>query len=194
MDRTVATQIAALVVVLAILVRWIPGEDPFRDPLGRGAPLEVLKLDSYLKELQARDPLAPTAYLRGFGKKDPDRWKAYFVRRMRDAARIQESYRDDPSVFVQFKGVPRNEMWPLMYDLYPVPMVGTWAENGSTRDDPTEPGATVVESRLERPVDEVSAPEAAGVQEPELTLEQRKELRRLQRQAERRKAASGDGR
>jgi len=192
MDRTVATQVAALLVVLAILVRWIPGEDPFRDALGRGAPLETLRLDSYLKELQARDPLAPAAYLRGFGKKDPDRWKAYFIRRMRDAARIQKSYREDPSVFVQFKGVPRNEMWPLMYDLYPVPMVGTWAENGSTSDDPTEPGATVIESRLERPVDEpvdeVDAPPATAV-----TPEQRKESRRQQRQAERRKGASGDG-
>jgi hypothetical protein len=84
-------------------------------------------------------------------------------------------------------------MWPLMYDLYPVPMVGTWAENGSTSDDPTEPGATLIESRLERPVDEVGAPPATAVQDPAVTPEQRKELRRQQRQAERRKGASGDG-
>jgi hypothetical protein len=176
MDRSVATQIAAMLVVLAILVRWIPVDDPFNDPLGRGAPIESLRLDAYLGELEARDPLAPRAFMRCYGKADPDRWKAYFMRRMREATRIQDLYREDSSVFVQFKGVPRNEMWPLMYDLYPVPMIGTWMENGSTLDDPTEPGATVVESRLERPTEQESA------------------QRKKQRQAAREVDAAGDGR
>jgi hypothetical protein len=180
-----------MLVVLAILVRWIPVDDPFKDPLGRGAPIEALKLDEYLLQLEARDPLAPRAFMRGFGKNDPERWKAYFIRRLREAERIQEQFREDPSVFVQFKGVPRNEMWPLMYDLYPVPMVGTWAEDGSTEDDPTLPGAIVVETRLERPVDQTAEPEpmAEEAEEVELTAEQRKALRRERK----RRATSQDG-
>lgn len=191
MDRSVATQIAAMLVVLAILVRWIPLDDPQKDPLGRGAPLQALQLDAYLQDLEEQDPQAPRAYLRGFGKNDPQRWMLYFVRRLREADRIQEQFREDPEVFVQFKGVPRNEMWPLMYDLYPVPMVGTWAEDGSTEDDPTLPGATVIETRLERPVDQAPVEQAPAPPESRvLTPEQRKELRRQQRRAER--AVAGD--
>ncbi len=168
MDRKVATQIVAMLVVLSVLIRWIPAENSVADPLGRGAPLDSLALDEYLQQLEEFDPEAPRAFLRGYGRKDPERWLPYWRRRLREAARIHERFADEPELFVQFKGVPRNEMWPLMYDLYPIPMKGIPFESGSSEDDPTLPGAIVLESRLERPVD----------MDPEALKEQRRAERK----------------
>ncbi len=153
MDRTVATQVVALIVVLAALVRWIPGDAPEEDPLGRGAPLAALQLDAYLRELGQDDDLAPRAFLRWSRRDEAQLYRRYWHRRLRDARSLYERWLEDPDLFVQFKGVPRNEQWLLMYDIYPVPMTGVPLEEGSTEDDPTEPGAEVIESRLMRAED-----------------------------------------
>jgi len=146
MDRLTLTQFVALAVVLAALVRWLPGDDPSKDPLGRGAPWLAIELDSYLEGLRATEPDAPQAYLRGLRRLDTDAFFRYWSRTLRDVRKIQAEA--GPETFVQFKGMSRNEQWQLRYDLYPIPTTGAFYEDGGSEDDPTLPGATVMVSRL----------------------------------------------
>ena len=45
------------------------------------------------------------------------------------------------TIYVQTRGISRNEMWVLAYDLYPVRVVGRFLEEGGKADDPVLPEA-----------------------------------------------------
>jgi hypothetical protein len=45
------------------------------------------------------------------------------------------------TVAVQTRGLARNEMWVLSYDLYPVRVKGKFLEEGGRPDDPILPEA-----------------------------------------------------
>ena len=150
MDRQTVSQVVAMLVVLAALVRWIPGDDP-DDVLGRGDPWHALWLDRHLVELGEQDPDAPQAYLRGLRRLDTDSFFRYWHRRLREVRKIHEEADED--TFIQFKGVPRNEQWQMVYDLYPLRTTGDYHEAGGSEDDPDLPGATVVRSYLIRKED-----------------------------------------
>ena len=146
MNRHVTTQVIAILVVLSMLLRWIPGEG-HKDPLGRGDPLMCLEMDAHLLRLGG----GMRAFLRGIRQVDPDGYRLYWTRRFKEVDKILATADED--TFVQFKGVPRNAQWQLSFDLYPVRSVGKPSEEGSTNDDPTMPGATVMSGRLRAPQD-----------------------------------------
>lgn len=147
MDQKLVSQVVAMLVVLAALVRWLPVDDA-KDALGRGDPLRALQLDRYLVEFGERQDLSPLqvdefrrAYLLQLGKPDAQFFQ-FWLKKLMAAREIVA--RRTPDTLVQFKGVPRNVLWPLMYLLYPVRTVGVPAEHGSQESDPTLPGVTDV--------------------------------------------------
>jgi hypothetical protein len=140
MNRQITTQVLAMLVVLAMLMRWIPGDRPDRDAFGRGAPWYCLRVDSELQAIGDEDGMR--ALLRGSRQVDPQGFRQYWMRRLRQVHEILAEADDD--TLVQFKGVPRNAQWQLVYDLYPVRTAGKPMEEGSTNEDPTLPGVTTV--------------------------------------------------
>jgi hypothetical protein len=137
MDRHVVSQVVAMIVVLWALLRWLPVEDP-ADPIGRGDPLRAMQLDENLAPLSDGDR---RAYLLALRRPDAQ-YFTFWRTRLRKAETLLEHRQ--PDTLVQFKGVPRNVLWPIMYYLYPVPTVGVPAEDGSTEEDETLPGVTDV--------------------------------------------------
>lgn len=148
MDRQVCIQVVTMLVVLGILVRWIPNDDP-RDVLGRGDPLRSIEADRVLKGFDA-DGYLRQAYLRGIRRPSPEKWFARWKKLLSRVDRIQE---EGTTTQVQFKGMGRNDQWPMMYDLYPIPTTFLYYEDGSRADDATVPGATVITGGLLRPED-----------------------------------------
>ncbi|GJM20139.1 MAG: hypothetical protein DHS20C15_00540 [Planctomycetota bacterium] len=148
MDSRSLVQAVAVLVVLAILVRWIPVDPAQRgtDPLGRGWPVAHLDKDAALQELQ-RDaagdfgPHADRAFLRPVQGKGAARAQRLWRRWLGQAEELRARATDE--TFVQTKGMSRNDQWLLIYDLYPIPVHGKLLEDGGRVSDPTEPGASV---------------------------------------------------
>lgn len=146
MDRFAVTQVVAMLVVLSALVRWLPDRDP-RDPLGLGDPWRALELDRELIEL-GPDSDAARVRLRLLQRPPADHatYGPQFARTLKRVREIQASADDE--TFVQFRGVPRNDMWALMYLLYPLRFSFTSWEEGSRHDEPPLPGAETIDVRV----------------------------------------------
>jgi len=157
MNARTLVQLVAALVVLGILVRWIP-LDPSEaagDWLGRGEPVRQLAVDATVATLRADDGRArglhaDRALLRplqvpGMPADRARRLRQKWLRRVDE---LHAQSRSDASAelpVAQAKGVVRNDYWLLMYDLYPIPLHGTWFEDGGRPSDATEPGAVVFE-------------------------------------------------
>jgi hypothetical protein len=148
MDRQTVIQFVALLVVVAALVRWLPDEDPL-DPLGMGVPWDTLAMERQLLKLGPSTDEAMT-FLRVM-RTHPERQKVFrrhwtgLVKQLRDA---QEG--SDHDVLIQFRGIPRNDLWPLMYMAYPHPFTFLSYEKGSRATDELIDGAEQVVSTLVR--------------------------------------------
>lgn len=155
MDRRTVTQLVAMVVVLSILMRWLPSEEK-RSVLGLGDPWRTIAMD---REVHTRGgdtdaavaflryrppPAAPQTMAERQRMQQSLDWLAKLkaVRELRQAA--------GPDTVVEFQGVPRNEVWPLMYRLYPVPTTPWTLEQGSRFGESLYPGATVFPKGLDQ--------------------------------------------
>lgn len=139
MDRQSIAQAVAALVVLAALVRWLPGGGP-SDLLGRGAPWELLSAVAQV----ARDPDAPQAVGRlrnsmGTGNKLAGLNIAHWAHLTQLVRELRA--RAAPGQVVQLRHLARNDMWMLAYDLYPLRTAGRSLEDGSLRDEPVDPQA-----------------------------------------------------
>lgn len=140
MDRVAVTQVIAMLVVLAAGLRWLPDPDP-RNPLGLGDPQRSLALDASLEAL-GPDSDEAIIYLRSLNRPafEQDGFRSHWRRLMRKLREIEAEA--DEHTLVQFKGVIRNDLWPLTYYLYPVPHTFESMEDGTSFDDPDLPEAT----------------------------------------------------
>lgn len=143
MDRIVVTQVIAMLIVLSALVRWLP-DDQRGDPLGLGDPYEALELDRALVTLGV-DSDAAHMHLRVMRvpPKDQAGYRHHWQRALNRMREIQSEI--GPDGFVQFRGVPRNDIWSLMYMLYPIRHSFETYEDGSTASDPLIPGAVTLD-------------------------------------------------
>jgi hypothetical protein len=139
MDRQTLAQAVAMLVVLAALLRWLPPGET-RDRLGRGDPWLSVELDRSLLWPEG-DPdevrLRRAAQLRAMyrSKEQTARWR----RLLEHVATLQgQAGRGD---VVQVRGLSRNEIWPLAYDLYPARVEGRPLEEGGSAAAPVLPGA-----------------------------------------------------
>ena len=146
MDRTVTIQVIALFVVLNALLRWLPDDDP-RDPLGMGQPWEVLRLDSQLQDV-GPDTEDARILLRLLSRpaKEQAAYASHLRKLLSRLRSVQESA--DEETLVQFKGVPRNDLWSFMALLYPIRHTFYTHEEGSRHDDESIEGARVVKVKI----------------------------------------------
>lgn len=141
MDRHTTAQLVAIVVVLFVLLRWVPSDAP-RHPLGMGQPLNTVRFDRRVAQIDARDRDAAVALLRFGVRPGQEHGAQYFKGMLEEARRMLRDPPDD--LFVQFGGVFRNDLWWLMYRFYPVPCSTFTLEEGSRIDkDARLPGATL---------------------------------------------------
>lgn len=155
MNSRTLVQLVAALVVLGILVRWIPlaPAEAAGDWLGRGEPVRQLTVDATVAKLRADDGRArgrhaDRALLRplqvpGMPTDRARRLRQKWLRRVDELHAAYETSGELP--VAQAKGLVRNDYWLLMYDLYPIPLVGTWFEEGGRPTDPDVPGAVVFE-------------------------------------------------
>ncbi|MFT7461691.1 MAG: hypothetical protein ACI9EF_000025 [Pseudohongiellaceae bacterium] len=140
MDRQVITQVVAMLVVLSMALRWIPDTDP-EDALGLGDPYNALKLD---RQIAATNPDsdAVTAVLRSITHPgtEQEAYRAHWSNLLRQLQKIRDTA--DENTMVQFKGVVRNDVWPLIALLYPLRSTFATREMGTSHDDPDLPGTT----------------------------------------------------
>jgi len=136
MDRQTAAQAIAMLVMLTALARWLPPGDT-DDVFGRGDPWRSIEIDRSLIE-EAPESRQGAAMLRAMFRRDGSiaRWH-----RLLDEARVLQAGTGAGDV-IQLRGVGRNELWPLTYDLYPARVVGLPLEAGggsleAVRDDAT---------------------------------------------------------
>lgn len=129
-----------MLVVLSLAVRWVPDEE-VGDPLGLGDPYNALRLDRTLLAY-GPDTDRARALLRSITHPGSEQraFETHWATLLRQLRRIKAEANED--TFVQFKGVVRNNMWPLMALLYPVRHSFASKEMGTEHDDPDLPGTT----------------------------------------------------
>lgn len=162
MDRQVITQVVAMLVVLSLALRWVP--DPERgDPLGLGDPYEALSLDAMLLAA-GPDTDAVRAVLRSLSRpgREQEFFRVHWTNLLRQLNSVKASA--DENSLVQFKGVVRNDVWPLMALLYPLRHTFGTRESGTSHEDPDLPGTTHVLRANMRAWSEMSPEELAEIQ------------------------------
>ncbi len=130
MRRRLRLLVTALV-VLPPLLRWLPvsaSPGNLAARLDLGAPWRTLELDRELAA--AADEDTRRALARGHG--DPA-VTALWEHAFRLVAQIRRE--GPPGAVLQVRGLPRNLVWQLAYDLYPARLVGPWQEQGGQPDD-----------------------------------------------------------
>lgn len=150
MDRTVTVQVIAMLVVLNALVRWLPDDDP-RDPLGLGQPWDAVRLDEQLQQVGVDSDDARTLLrLLSRPAREQQAYRSHWERMQGRALSIREAALKPGAEppFVQFKGIPRNDLWCLMYLLYPIEHTFETWEDGSRVDDETLEGAQVIKTKI----------------------------------------------
>jgi|GEM_PF-2531360 len=155
MDREIIIQVVALLVVAMACLRWLPDEDPL-DPIGLGVPWETLRVEQQLLEFGPSSDDAMT-FLNTI-RKAPERqgpFRRHWRALMQQLRAIEADPEYQPDTLVQFRGIPRNDMWPLMYLLYPQPTTFVSFEAGSRPNDELIPGAMTIDSSL-MPWDEMT--------------------------------------
>jgi len=161
MDRQVVTQVVAMLVVLSLALRWVP--DTVRgDPLGLGDPYEALRLDRQLLAA-GPDSDAVRAVLRSITHpgREQEVFRVHWTNLLRQLNKIRETA--DEHSLVQFKGVVRNDVWPLMALLYPLRHTFGTRESGTTHEDPDLPGTTHVLRANMRAWSEMTQEELAAI-------------------------------
>lgn len=140
MDRVAVSQVVAMLVVLFAGLRWLPMEDP-TNPLGLGDPHRTLALDASLAAV-GPDSDDAIVLLRSLNRMryEQEGFRAHWSRLLRKVAQVHAEA--GPDTFVQFKGIIRNDLWPLMYYLYPVRHTFRSMEDGTAWDDEDLPGTT----------------------------------------------------
>jgi hypothetical protein len=138
MDRETLAQAVAMLVVLAALARWLPPGDS-AGALGLGDPWRSVEID---RSLLAEGPGSRqgAAMLRAMFRRDGSiaRW-----RRLLEAA-DQLRARTGAADVIQLRGVSRNDLWSLAYDLYPARVVGAPVEEGGSSGDTVRADASWV--------------------------------------------------
>lgn len=139
MDRQSIAQAVATLVVLAALVRWLPGAGP-GDLLGRGDPYKLVSVVAMV----AHEPDSPAAVGRlrnslGTGSEQAALNIAHWTHLTERVRELRE--RATPGQSVQLRHFARNDLWMLVYDLYPLRVLGRSLEDGSQRDEAVDPQA-----------------------------------------------------
>ena len=127
-------QVVVALVVLAAAVRWMPASGA-HDPLGRGDARAPWVLARKVPD----DADRAAAWMRGATNAASARSHGYWLELVREI-----EARTPPDATVQVKGVIRNQLWILRYDLYPRRVAGLGYEAGGRQDDPTLPGVAAV--------------------------------------------------
>ncbi len=137
MDRETLAQAVAMLIVLALLMRWLPPGQP-DDALGRGDPWRAISIDRSLLQEPAGSEQGGAQLRALFRRELAQRWQRLLL----DVRRLQAQV--GPADVVQLRGLSRNEVWPIAYDLYPARVLGRGFDEGEPVDAPVSPTATWV--------------------------------------------------
>lgn len=134
MDRTTLAQILVTIVLLGAVPPLLPAEGERRGgPLGRGGLVHQARIN---RRLAPMDPAERAGLMRFRGIVGPARMVEVFE----VVGRVHAESPPGERVEVYARGMGRNDVWMLAFDLYPHRVLANFRPNGTTARDAVPEG------------------------------------------------------
>lgn len=136
MNQLIFAWMIVIVALLGSLAPFLPGDN--NDPLGFGGFSRAWDLNQKITA-KGEDRAAQRAKLLFRGRLTRNQ-----LQKIEQAVMEVLSQETDGPQYVQARGFPRNVIWMLAYDFYPVRVIGHALEEGGRPNDPVMPEANWV--------------------------------------------------